>query len=270
MRSVEGALLDFRQLERLAEQESPLHRIDARAKILATLVFIICVISLDRYELAALFPFFIFPLMLIAGGRLPLRYLLLKILLVLPFVLLVALFNPLLDREILANSGPLQLSGGWISFFSIILRSLLTVASALILVSLTGFPALCRGLVQLGLPKVFVAQLLFLYRYLFVLAEEAARLKLARDQRCFGGQGAGIASFGPLMGHLLLRSWERAERIYRAMLSRGFEGEFPHSGAGQFSTKDALFLMGWSLLLISIRLLDPAHLLGTLITGALR
>jgi len=221
MRSVEGALLDFRQLERLAEQESPLHRIDARAKILATLVFIICVISLDRYELAALFPFFIFPLMLIAGGRLPVRSLCFKILLVIPFALVVGIFNPLIDREILATVGPLQVSAGWFSFASIVLRSVLTVASALILVSLTGFPALCRGLLQLGLPKLFVAQLLFLYRYLFVLAEEAARLKLARDQRCFGGQGAGIASFGPLMGHLLLRSWERAERIYRAMLSRG-------------------------------------------------
>jgi len=270
MISAEAALLEVRQLERLAGCDSPVHRIDPRAKILATLVFIVCVVSMGRYELAALLPCFIFPVVMIASGGLPVRSLCFKILLVIPFALVVGIFNPLIDREILATVGSLQVSAGWFSFASIVLRSALTVASALILVSLTGFPALCRGLLQLGMPKLFVAQLLFLYRYLFVLAEEAARLKLARDQRCFGGQGAGIASFGPMMGHLLLRSWERAERIYRAMLSRGFEGEFPHSGAGQFRTKDALFLMGWSLLLISIRLFDPAHFLGALFTGALR
>ncbi len=270
MRSVEGALLDFRQLERLAERDSPLHHVDARAKILATLVFIICVISLGRYQLAALFPFFIFPVVLIAGGGLPVRYLVSKILLVIPFVLVVGIFNPLLDREIVAIAGPVQISGGWISFFSIVLRSLLTVASALILVSLTGFPALCRGLAQLGLPKVFVAQLLFLYRYLFVLAEEAARLKLARDQRCFGGKGTGLASFGTMIGHLLLRSWERAERVYRSMLSRGFAGEFHCPSGSSFGVGDTLFLLGWGLLLLAIRLYDPARLLGLLLTGGVQ
>jgi cobalt/nickel transport system permease protein len=267
MRSVDGALLDFRRLERLADLDSPLHHVDARAKILVTLTFIVCVVSLGRYELAALFPFFVFPILMIAGGGLPVRYLLSKILLVIPFVLCVGLFNPLLDREILAVFGPLRISAGWFSFASIVLRSLLTVAAALILVSLTGFPELCRGLASLGMPKVFVTQLLFLYRYLFVLAEEAARLKLARDQRCFGGHGSGITSFGPLAGHLLLRSWERAERVYRAMLSRGFSGEFKGRRSSSFGRGDALFLLGWGLVLIAIRLCDPARLLGLLLTG---
>lgn len=270
MRSVEGALLDFRRLEQFAANDSPLHRIDARAKILVNLIFIVCVVSLGRYELAALFPFFIFPVVMIAGGGLPVRFLVLKILLVIPFVLVVAVFNPLLDRDIVAIVGPLQVSGGWVSFFSIMLRSLLTVASALILVSLTGFPALCRGLAQLGLPKLFVSQLLFLYRYLFVLAEEGARLKLARDQRCFGGHGTGIGAFGPMAGHLLLRSWERAERVYRSMLSRGFAGEFNCPYVSSFNAGDALFLLGWGLALLAIRLCDPARLLGAMISGVFR
>ncbi|CAH2029957.1 cobalt ECF transporter T component CbiQ [Trichlorobacter ammonificans] len=267
MRSVEGTLFDFRQLERLAEGSSPLHRLDARAKIVVTLLFIVCVVSLGRYEVAALFPFCIFPALMIAAAGLPPAQLIPRILLVLPVVLVVGIFNPLLDRQILATVGPLAVSGGWLSFVSLVLRSLLTVAAALILVSLTGFPALCRGLVQLGMPRLFAAQLLFLYRYLFVLADEGLRLRRARDQRSFGSRGRGIASFGPLVGHLLLRSWERAERVYRAMAARGFTGEFPVATPSRCTRTDLLFLGGWSLVLLTIRFGEPARLLGELLVG---
>lgn len=263
----ERLLANLRQLEQLSGGTSPLHRLDARTKIVTTLVFIVCVVSLDRYKLAALFPFCIFPIVLAASGRLPLRSICSAIVPTLPFVLLVGIFNPLLDREVQLAIGPLQISGGWISFASIVLRSLLTVSAALILVGLTGFPALCNGLLQLRLPRVFVAQLLFLYRYLFVLAEEATRLVRARDQRSFGGNGRGISSFAPLVGNLLLRSWERAERIYLAMLSRGFEQTVPLQTGSSFGTADLRFVLGWSLLLIVIRLGDPAHRLGALLTG---
>lgn len=267
MRSLEGALVDFRQLERLAEGESPLHRIDPRAKILVTLLFITCVVSLDRYELAALFPFVIFPSVMMAAGGLPPAAILPRMLLALPFVLVVGIFNPLFDRQTLVTLGPLAVSGGWLSFASLTVRSLLTVAAALILVGLTGFPALCRGLAQLGMPRLFAVQLLFLYRYLFVLADEALRLRQARDQRCFGSRGRGIASFAPLVGHLLLRGWERSERIYRAMLARGFDGEFPAAVPSRFRAFDLLFLGGWSAALLAIRWADPARLLGELLTG---
>lgn len=268
MLAAEGSLLEFRRLEQLAEGASPLHRLDARAKILVTLMFLVVVVSTDRHTPSSLFPFFIFPAVMAAAGGLPVRYLLLRILAVIPFILLLGIFNPLLERQTIALIGPLAVSAGWLSFTSIVLRALLTLSAALILISLTGFPALCRGLQQLGLPGIFTAQLLFLYRYLFVLAEEASRLKLARSQRSFGKRGLGFNSFGPIVGHLLLRSWERAERIYQAMLSRGFDGTFQIKSVGRFGVAEVFFLAGWSLLLIAIRLLDPAQMLGSMIAGA--
>lgn len=266
----ERLLANLRHLERLAGGTSPLHRLDPRAKIVTTFVFIICVASLGRYELAALIPFSLFPFVLAASGGLPARSLLVQIAPALPFVLLVGIFNPLLDREIQAVIGPLQISGGWLSYVSLVLRTFLTVGAALILISLTGLPALCNGLQQLRLPRVFILQLLFLYRYLFVLSEEAVRLARAREQRSFCGNGRGISTFVPLAGHLLLRSWERAERIYQAMLSRGFNQEMPFRASSGFNAADLRFLAGWSLLLILIRLGDPAHRLGDLICRGLQ
>lgn len=269
MPSIDGAILDFKRLDLLAFGDTGLHRLDARAKVIVTALFVMLVISHDRYELAALFPFFIFPAAMIAAGNLPFTYIVRKILLLCPFVIVVGIFNPLIDRAILFHLGPLAISGGWLSFFSIIIRSILTVGSAFILLALTGFPGVCRALEQLGMPRPFAVQLLFLYRYIFVLTEEGGRAARARKLRSCGKKGMGIGSFGTLIGHLLLRTWQRAERVHIAMLSRGFDGNFHSSRQTSFGRQELFYVAGWSLFLIILRCADITRIIGALITGRL-
>ena len=69
----------------------------------------------------------------------------------------------------------MPVSGGWLSFLSILIKFVLTVSTAFLLIAVTSFPGICEALERLKLPKVFVIQLLFLYRYLFVLLEESPR-----------------------------------------------------------------------------------------------
>ncbi len=270
MTSIEGALLDFKRLDRLAVGETGIHRLDPRAKVFTTFVFIVSVVSFGRYELSAMVPFFIFPVVMVSLGDLPAPYILKKIALLCPFALMVGIFNPVFDRQILVHLGPLAISGGWISFASIIVRAILTVGAALILVGLTGFSAVCRALEQMGMPKVFVVQLLFLYRYIFVLTEEGARTARARELRSFGKRGMEMKSFGSLVGHLLLRTWERAERVYRAMLCRGFNGEFHVRRNYRFGFRETVFTLFWSALFILFRLVNIPQFLGTVITELLR
>ena len=106
---------------------------------------------------------------------------------------------------------------------SILIRCALTVSTGLILVASTGFNPLCEGLTRLGLPQVFTTQLMLLHRYAVVLADEAARMSLARELRACG-RAIPLAIYGPLLGHLLLRALQRAQRLHQAMLSRGFDG----------------------------------------------
>src|SRR5512136_1625181 len=207
MASIDGTLLDFRRLDELATGATAIHRLDARAKVLATIVFIVSVVSFGRYELTPLFPFFLFLVAMAALGDLPARYIARKIVLVLPFAFVVGMFNPLFDREILVRLGPVGISGGWISCASITVRAILTIGAAVILVGVTGFPAICRAMEQLGVPRVFAVQLLFLYRYIFVLTEEGSRASRARELRSCGKRGMGMGAFGSLVGHLLLRTW---------------------------------------------------------------
>src|SRR5512133_742878 len=267
MASINSAVLDLKNLDLLANGTSAIHRLDARAKVLVTLVFVLCVVSYNRYELAALFPFFIFPVVMISLAGLPPLFMLKKIALLCPFVLAVGIFNPVFDREILLHFGPLGISGGWISFASILTRSALTVGAGFILVGVTGFTAVCQALEKLGMPRVFAVQLLFLYRYIFVLTEESGRASRARELRSCGKKGMGIRSVGSLIGHLLLRTWQRAERIHMAMLARGFTGKFHASRQSCFGAPEIRFVLAWSTLFIFLRLQNASQLLGSFLTG---
>jgi cobalt/nickel transport system permease protein len=261
---------DIGFMDTLSSGDSFLHRLDPRAKLVTTLIFIVAVVSFDKYALAALTMFFIYPVLMISLGGLPAGYLLKKVLIVLPFAVLVGVFNPLMDKEILIRIGPLGISGGWVSFVSILLRFMLTVTSALILISLTGFNAVCGALMKSGVPRPFVVQLLFFYRYMFVLTDEAERMSRARSFRSFHSRAMDFKTFIPLLGHLLLRTLDRAERVYLAMRCRGFDGHIRIIRTMKIHLREVLFVAGWALLFVYFRFTNIPLKLGEWVTGVLK
>lgn len=267
MPSLETALFEIGTLDRLAGQDTPVHRLDPRAKLITTLGFIVTVVSFGRYELSALAPLALYPAAVAAAGNLPAGYLLRKLLIASPFALMVGLFNPLLDREILFQAAGVAVSGGWVSFASILLRFTLTVLAALALIGTTGFNTVCTALGRLGLPRAFVTQLLFLYRYLFVLTGEALRMARARSLRSFAGRGLGLRVLGCILGQLLLRTMDRAQRIHQAMLCRGFAGEVRLGRTLRLRGADLAFMAGWLAFFALARSVNLAQLLGRLAAG---
>jgi len=268
MADTRSTFFDLGYMDTLAYQQTPVHRLDPRIKLLTTLIFILSVVSFRRYDVSALVPYFLFPLVLMSRGNLPMGYLGRKVLLVAPFAVLIGIFNPILDREVHLYLGPLAVSGGWISFLSILIRFILTVSAALILIASTGFHGVCAALERMGIPNAFAVQLLFLYRYLFVLIEEASRMMRARSLRAVHGKSMGIRVFGYLVGSLLFRTMDRAQRIHLAMLSRGFEGEIRIRRPMLIGARDIRFILGWSILFVILRFYNLPQHLGMLITGA--
>jgi cobalt/nickel transport system permease protein len=267
MSRLESALADLRLADTLAARDTGLSRLDPRAKILATLAFLVAVVSFNRYSVAALLPFAIYPVALVAMGDVPWRWLARKLAVAAPFAILVGIANPFLDRVPIEIAGEVSLAAGWVSFASILLRFALTVSAALAVVAGTGIGALCAGLAALGTPRVFTAQLLFLWRYAFVLGGEGARMVTAREAR--GGRGSPtIAIYGSLAGHLLLRAFERAERIHRAMRARGFAGDIHTLRPLRWTVRDTAFVAGWTLFFVLARAVDLPLALGRLLTGA--
>jgi len=259
--SVLGSLLDFRRLDHVATGDSAVHRLDARAKVVVTLVFVVCVMSFGRYEIARLLPFFAFPIVVTALARVPAGMVARQALVVVPVAVLIGLPNPLFDRVPLVHLDGLAIAGGWVSMLSIVLRALLAAVASIVLVAVTGFPEICGALERLGMPKPLAVQLLFLYRYLGVLGEEAMRMQAAHELRS-NGHALTFRQFGTLAGRLLVRTWERAERIYLAMCARGFTGEFTRGRSTRFGRADWLFVAGWCAVFVLLRTRDLAGWLG--------
>ena len=163
--------------------------------------------------------------------------------------------------------GPVHVSGGWVSYVSILLRFSLTLSAALILISTTGFNSVCLALARMKVPKSLTVQFMLLYRYIFVLAEEASRMFKAWSLRSLSGRRMPMKVFGSLVGQLLIRALDRAQRLHMAMLSRGFDGEIRLLRPLAFGMKDLIFVLGWAAFFVLARLYDLPQLLGQTVMG---
>jgi cobalt/nickel transport system permease protein len=265
--SFEAAYSGIGRLDRLSYRDTVVHRLDPRAKVVATFLFAVVVVSFPKYEVLSLLPFFLFPILIGALGDIPAGFIARKVVAVSPFAVFVGIFNPLFDPSTVAIAPGVSVSAGWISFASILIKFTLTISAALLLIATTSFPGICRGLRRLGMPALFVSQLLFLYRYLFVLMEEAMRVIRARDMRSFGTRGTGMRVFVRIVGTLFLRTVERAERIYGAMLARGFRGEVPSMRRETLRPSDAVFVLAAGSFFALCRLVPVPQMIGRLVRG---
>ncbi len=270
MPKIEFETFSVKHIDELANQDTFIHNLDPRAKVITSFFFIIGVVSFGKYDLSALIPFSLYPIILLSLGNIPLPFLFKRILLAAPFALFIGIFNPLLDQTAYCTIGNITISGGWISFWSIVIRFLLTVSVALILIATTGFNAIGMALKKLGVPKIFIIQLLFLYRYIFVLFDELIRMNRARTLRTFKNRGTPFTVYKQLLGNLLMRSLDRSQRLFFAMQCRGFKGEIHIVNKLQFGLKDTLFILGWSLLFIVMRFYFLPDLIGSYLLRILK
>ncbi|MBI4665093.1 MAG: cobalt ECF transporter T component CbiQ [Nitrospinae bacterium] len=246
--------------DRYTTLKTPVHMLDARIKIAVALILIVSTVSLPKYSFPVYAVYFAFIIAVTALARVPFGYLFKRSLVVAPFALAAAVFMPFTisgSGDAVFQAGPITAyHAGFMAFFNAVSKSYVGVLMVIALTAVTPFPKLLEGLERLRVPGMFVTLTGFTYRYLFVLIEEVKRMKRARDLRFYGGRWlwqAGTA--GQMAGSLFLRSFERGERVYNAMLSRGFDGVF-RGGSGR-----PLNGMDWSALIISTVFITGARML---------
>ena len=216
-------------IDKFAYQDSPVHRLDARIKFIVVVVFTAVVISQPLTRPAILTCYAVGPFVLLVVARIPLRFVFKQILLVSPFVLVLALSCPLYDRTgVTVRFGPFVwgTSTGWLRCTVILGKFVVTMLALIALVSTTRFNALLVGLQKIGVPKLLVIQLGFLYRYIFILIDRVQHMLRARASRKLRNLGfkAELRTAGAMVGSLLVRSIDNAENISFAMQGRGFDG----------------------------------------------
>jgi len=235
-------------IDKFAYQDSAIHRLDSRIKFLVVLVFTAVVISLPRSSMSILACYAIGPFALLVWAGIPLKFVFKKILLVSPFVLVLALSCPLYDRTPMVISfGPFswQSSMGWMRCFVILGKFVVTMLALIGLVSTTRFSDLLAGLQKLGFPRLLIIQLGFLYRYIFVLIDRAHHILRARAGRKLRNLGfkTELRTAASMLGSLFIRSIDTAEHISIAMQARGFDGNWRTISKLQVRRCDLIFVL---------------------------
>lgn len=214
-------------LDEYSHLESPVHRLDPRAKLLGFVVLVVVCVTTPPNLYAAFAAYLGLEVALLALSRLPPRHVLKRLLIVLPFILVVAAFIPFFSRGGGSyNLGPVRVSAhGLLVLWNVAAKSTVSVLAVILLSSTTPFPDLLRAMEKLKVPRFLTSLLSFTYRYIFVLVDEAQRMKRARDSRGWSGKWIWQAKvIGHMIATLFLRSYERGERVYAAMLARGYGG----------------------------------------------
>ena len=227
-------------LEELSDKDTAVHALHPRAKLIITLAYIIAVVSFDRYDILGVVPFFLYTAVVCALAELPMKILHGRFLIALPFCAFAGLTNLLMDRNTAFVLWDTQVSFGMLSLITILLRTYLCVMSVFILISTTPFSSLTRELRRMRMPQIFITLIEMIYRYIGVLTDEAACMNTAYKLRSVKTKGIAMKDMGPFVGQLALRSFDRGERVYAAMVCRGFGGEFPERTPVKMKAGDIL------------------------------
>jgi len=209
----------------------PLSDADPRLKLIVLVFFLLCAVSLGPGQTLAALGMFACLVAMFMISLQPLRSCASALGRTLPFLLLISLPIPFFaPGEVVWRweAWPaVSLTDRGIELFGcVLMRGILALGALIVFTSVTPFPQQIRALQSLRCPQILLLLFGFLYRYGFMFQEEAARLWRAREARHIRlSAGAELASVGGLVGVLLVRATERAERVYGSMRMRGFDGQ---------------------------------------------
>ena len=264
MADIRSRIRQLYSLEELSFSDTPVHRLHPGVKLAATFIYIVLVVSFNRYELGRLIPFIFYPVVLMSLSSTPWGPVLKRSAIALPFVLVAGLSNVILDRQAALYLGSLPVSYGLLSFFSIVYKAFLCVTAALLLVSVTSVSAISNQLRRMRVPDIFVSLFEMTYRYIGVLLEEASTMYTAYRLRSTDKEKSGLKMkhMGSFLGQLLIRSFDRAERVYAAMKCRGYNQQNGVGGrkAAPLTKSDLIFLLTAVLPFVLLRIFDLTRL----------
>ncbi len=197
-------------IDRYSRSDSLVHRWPAALKLAAALATVIVTVVLPPSRWDAYLAIALLLTGIGAASRIPPRFILRRLITLEPLALGIAglaIFQP----------------GGGKIFATMLAKTTLCLLTMILLSNTTPFSALLDVMKRARVPPILVSTLALMYRYLFVLADEAQRMRRARASRTFRpGHWWTWRALATVIGQLFVRSTERAERIYAAMTARGW------------------------------------------------
>ncbi|MBW2029422.1 MAG: cobalt ECF transporter T component CbiQ [Deltaproteobacteria bacterium] len=244
--------------EAFVDGDSFIHRLDPRGKIIIASFYSAIVAICDRFE--ALMPAIVITLTVVFFARISPKKLMKRIVIVNGFVLFLWLFLPFSTKgHAVFAAGPLVVSKEGLLYSALItLKSNIIIMTVLALIATSSIFTLGRALDRLFCPSKLVILIFFTYRYVHVIYQEYMGLAQAAKIRGFrpGNNLHTYKTYAYLVGMVLVKSHDRAERVRAAMLCRGFNGKFYDLSEFSFGQTDLWALVLMLLAVSSIAVLE--------------
>lgn len=264
MDKLSQAQSELREMDALAAEDSPIHRLHPLCKLLVTVAYIATVVSFPKYDFTGLVVMVLYPVFLFQAALIPVGTCFYKLRVVLPLVCAVGLVNPFLDKMPLLQFGNLTVTGGMVSMVTLMLKGIFSLMASFLLIATTPIDSLCAALRRLHVPSLLTTLLLLTYRYIGVMLEEVAIMTEGYKLRAPGQKGIHISAWGSFLGQLLLRSMDRAQELFDSMQLRGFRGEFFYANVPPCKFSGILYTIACVGLFLLARLIPITSALGNL------
>ncbi|MDR0885463.1 MAG: cobalt ECF transporter T component CbiQ [Clostridiales Family XIII bacterium] len=246
-------------LEALSENNTCIHKLHPRVKLLCAFIFIVIVVSYGRYDFLGLVPCVLYTTVVMALAEVPFSMLLKRYLVALPFCFLAGIANVFIDRAPVITIGSVTITAGIISLATILLRSYLCVVAVLLLVATTCFTDITNQLRKFHVPEIIVEVFEMIYRYIAVLVTDAKSMYHAYVLRSVKKNGIDIRHMGSFVGYLVIKSFDNAQRVHSAMIVRGYgrSGPIHLRMVRKMTVGDWLYLVLVPIVLLALRIVHP-------------
>lgn len=236
------------------------------AKLAVTAVFIFTTVSFSKYDVTGLIPFFLYPVIMFRLADTNFARCFKATAFVLPLVVMTGIMNPFIDKTPFDVSGFFTVRGGAVSLVTLLMKGMLCLSASYVFAETTKIDELCGTLRRIHVPKLMVTVFLLTWRYIFVMKNEVSIMLDAYHLRAPDQKGIHYSAWGSFLGQLFLRSFDRADELYSAMILRGYNGNYFYACCrGKHSVfKSWAFFLSVAGLILLFRFFNVPEFIGTI------
>lgn len=264
MNKIDNAIKTVHHMDSQANQKGYLNRIHPLAKLLITIIYIISLTSIDKYNLVMTLAMSIYLILVSIIGDLSIKKALKSLKVVLLLLVILGIANPILDRTIITYIGIVPITTGMISMCTLLLKGIFAILASYFLILTTSIEEICYALKMIHMPNILITVIMLIYRYIIVFLKEVQRIWTAYQMRAPKQKGAHYKAWGSLIGSLMLRSIDRAQVVYESMELRGFDPDTFFVKKEKVDKKSWGYFLLMLILLIILRFVPIFEIMGSI------
>ena len=262
MNKIEDAIYQVHYIDNNSNNNNILNKIHPLVKLIISIVYILFLTSINKYNLTITLAMSIYLIVVSIIGNLSIKNCIKRLKIVLFFLIIIGIANPILDRQVVTSIGIIPITTGMISALTLILKGIFAIISSYFLIITTGVENICYALKKLHIPNILITIFMLIYRYIIVLLKEVQKIWIAYSLRAPKQKGIHFKAWGSMIGSLMIRSIDKAEVIYQAMELRGFSPDNFLMKNQKIDKTSIIYFMAGFLLLLIIRFVPIFDLIG--------